>query len=81
MASITEAHKDRIVMTSMEAQSMNSSVISYISAMALATDLLEQKSITRKEFLSFEGKMREKYGLPKCSIYRDFHLIYPKNKR
>ena len=47
---------------------------SYIMAMALANRMLEMKLITKKEFVSFEEEMRQKYGLSKRSFYRDNHL-------
>ena len=43
--------------------------------------MLDSGTITRKEFLAFENKMLQKYGLPKCSLYRDFHLLYPLDQR
>ena len=52
-------------------------IINYLAAMTLADQMLESGTITRKEFLAFENKMRQKYGLPECSLYRDFHLLYP----
>ena len=47
-------------------------VTGYISSMTLADRLLCRKLISRKEFFAFEEKMRQKYGLEKTSIYRDF---------
>ena len=52
----------------------------YMAAITLANRLLEQALLTRREFLTFEEKMRRKYSLPKCSLYRDFHLIYPPSR-
>ena len=60
---------------------MNGNVISYIAAMTIAGKMLDSGTITRKEFLVFEEKMRLKYELPKCSFYRDFHLLYPLDQR
>ena len=59
----------------------NSTVIPYITAMAIAGRMLDQGVITRKEFLLYENKMLQKYGLPKCSLYRDFHLLYLPDQR
>ena len=59
----------------------NSAIIPYITAMSVAGRMLDQRVITRKEFLTFENKMLQKYGLPKCSLYRDFHLLYPLDQR
>ena len=56
---------------------MDDNIICYIAAMSIAGRMLDSGSITRKEFLVFEEKMRGKYALPKCSLYRDFHLLYP----
>ena len=52
----------------------------YMAAITLANRLLEQALLTRREFLAFEEKMRQKYGLPKCSLYRDFHLLCPPSR-
>ena len=59
----------------------NTAVMPYITAMAIAGRMLDSGTITRKEFLVFEEKMRLKYDLPKCSLYRDLHLLYPLDKR
>ncbi len=50
-------------------------MIAYLSAMSVATHLLDRALITEKEFYAFETRMREKYHIPANSIYRDFHLI------
>ena len=60
---------------------MDDGIINYIAAMAIAGKMLDNGTITRKEFLLFEEKMRLKYKLPKCSLYRDFHLLYPLDQR
>ena len=60
---------------------MDDNIICYMAAMATADRMLDSGMITRKEFLVFEEKMRLKYGLPKCSLYRDFHLLYPLDLR
>ena len=50
---------------------------SYISAMAAAREMRDSGILTDKEYLTVEEAMREKYGVPKGSIYRDFDLICP----
>ena len=56
-------------------------IIRYLATMALANKMLDDSIITRREFLAFEKRMREKYELTECSLYRDFHLLYPLNQR
>ena len=60
---------------------MDNNIICYVTAMAIAGRMLDSGTITRKEFLVFEEKMRLKYEIPKCSLYRDFHLLYPFDQR
>ena len=60
---------------------MDNNIIYYVTAMTMAGRMLDSGTITRKEFLVFEEKMRLKYEIPKCSLYRDFHLLYPLDKR
>ena len=60
---------------------MDNNIIYYVTAMTIAGSMLDSGTITRKEFLAFEEKMRLKYEIPKCSLYRDFHLLYPLDKR
>lgn len=50
---------------------------SYISAMAAAREMRDSGILTDKDYLTVEEAMREKYGVPKGSIYRDFDLICP----
>ena len=64
-----------------EVYSMGNNIICYMAAMTLANRMLDSATITLKEFLAFEDKMRLKYGLPECSLYRDFHLLYPLKQR
>jgi len=52
---------------------MDNNIIYYVTAMTMAGSMLDSGMITRKEFLVFEEKMRLKYEIPKCSLYRDFH--------
>ena len=60
---------------------MDNNIIYYVTAMTMAGSMLDSGMITRKEFLAFEEKMRLKYEIPKCSLYRDFHLLYPLDQR
>ena len=60
---------------------MDNNNIYYVTAMTIAGSMLDSGTITRKEFLAFEEKMRLKYEIPKCSLYRDFHLLYPLDQR
>ena len=50
-------------------------VAGYMCTMTLARRLLGRGLIARKEFVSFEEKMRVRYGLDKTSIYRDHRLL------
>ena len=50
-------------------------IAGYLSAMTVAGRLLDRGLIARKEFVSFEEKMRIRYGLEKTSIYRDHRLL------
>ena len=56
-------------------------LVPYLAAMALANQMLDNALITLKEFLTFENSLRLKYGLQECSLYRDFHLLYPSKQR
>ena len=60
---------------------MDNNIICYVAAMTMAGRMLDSGTITRKEFLAFEEKMRLKYEIPKCSLYRDFHLLYQPDQR
>ena len=60
---------------------MDNNIIYYVAAMTIAGSMLDSGTITRKEFLAFEEKMRLKYEIPKCCLYRDFHLLYPLDQR
>lgn len=64
-----------------EVYRMDDKIICYMAAMAIAGRMLDSGTITRREFLVFEEKMRLKYELPKCSLYRDFHLLYQPDQR
>ena len=50
-------------------------ITGYLSSMTLAGRMLDRKLIGRREFVSFEEKMRVRYGLEKSSIYRDHRLL------
>ena len=50
-------------------------ITGYLSSMTLAGRMLDRKLIGRREFVSFEEKMRVRYGLEKGSIYRDHRLL------
>ena len=56
-------------------------IIRYLAAMTLAGKMLDQGIIKMKEFLAFEERMRVKYDLPKCSLYRDLRLLYDADRR
>ena len=59
----------------------HTAIISYVTAMAMAERMLDQRMITKKEFLAFENKMLQKYKLSPHSLYRDLHLLYPLDQR
>lgn len=50
---------------------------SYIAAMAAGRKMRDSGFLTDQEYLIVEEAMREKYGVPKGSIYRDFDLLCP----
>ena len=50
---------------------------SYISAMVAARKMRNSGILTDKDYLIVEEAIREKYGVPKGSIYRDFDLLCP----
>lgn len=50
---------------------------SYISAVAAARKMRDSGILMDKDYLTVEEAMREKYGVPKGSIYRDFDLLCP----
>ena len=49
----------------------------YLIAMAIGHTLLDRKLLRKNEFLAFENVMREKYGLPRTSIFRDILVMFP----
>ena len=51
-------------------------LLHYHAAIAQGHVMLERGLITAHEFWVFEEKMREKYNLPRNSIYRDKLLLY-----
>lgn len=48
----------------------------YLLAMAIGHTLLDRKLLKKNEFLAFENLMREKYGLPQTSIFRDCIVMF-----
>lgn len=56
---------------------MDEQAFNYITAMAAARKMRDSGILTDKDYLIVEEAMREKYGVPKGSIYRDFDLICP----
>ena len=56
-------------------------IIRYHAAIAQANAMLCKGLITEAEFLRFEEKIRQKYNLPENSIFRDYRLISPGDKR
>ena len=52
-------------------------VFDYVAAMSAARKMRESGILTTQEYLIVEEAMREKYGVPKGSIYRDFDLLCP----
>ena len=59
----------------------DSNIICYHAAIAQANAMLRKGLITEAEFLRFEAKMCRKYNFPESSIFRDYRLIYPRDKR
>lgn len=56
---------------------MDEQAFNYITAMSAARRMRGSGILTDKDYLIVEEAMREKYGVPKGSIYRDFDLICP----
>lgn len=56
---------------------MNEEVFGYVSAIAAARRMRDSGILTDKDYLIVEQAMREKYGVPKASLYRDFDLLCP----
>lgn len=56
---------------------MDERFFNYVSAMAAARKMRDSGILTDKDYLTVEEAMREKYGVPKASIYRDFDLLCP----
>ena len=55
----------------------------YLLSMAIGHTLLDRKLLKKNEFLAYENIMREKYGLSRASIFRDYlvmHQEIPRNK-
>ncbi len=56
---------------------MNEEVFGYVSAIAAARRMRDSGILTDKDYLIVEQAKREKYGVPKASLYRDFDLLCP----
>lgn len=56
---------------------MDERAFSYIAAIASARQMRNNGILMDKDYLTVEEAMREKYGVPKDSIYRDFDLLCP----
>ena len=48
----------------------------YLIVMAIVHTLLDRNLLRKNEFLAFENLMREKYGLPQASIFRDYLVVF-----
>lgn len=53
-------------------------VFDYIAAMSAARKMRDSGILTAQEYLIVEEAVREKYVVPKGSIYRDFDLLCPR---
>ena len=45
-------------------------IMNYKTVIAIFQNLLDKGGITKDEFAKIKTLMGDKYGLPKCSIYR-----------
>lgn len=50
-------------------------VSNYLLSITIGHMLLDRKLLKMSEFMMFEKKMCEKYGLPQTSIFRDEFII------
>lgn len=50
-------------------------VSNYLLSITVGHMLLDRKLLKMNEFMMFEKKMCEKYGLPQTSIFRDEYII------
>ena len=50
-------------------------VSNYLLSITIGHMLLDRKLLKMNEFMAFEKKMYEKYGLPQTSIFRDEFVI------
>ena len=57
---------------------MDDALFSYVSAMALARQMRRAGILDDDEYQRVEEAMREKYNVPKSSIYRDLDLLCPR---
>ena len=54
---------------------MNENVINFISAVAMAKEMLNKGVISKKEYRKAETVLAKKYHINKSSLYRDNDLI------
>ncbi len=52
-------------------------IFDYVAAMSAARKMRDNGILTDQEYLIIEEAMREKYSVPKGSIFRDFDLLCP----
>ena len=57
---------------------VDEALLSYVSAMATARQMRRINVLTDDEYQRVEEAIREKYNVPKGSIYRDFDLLCPR---
>lgn len=57
---------------------VDEATFSYVTAMAMARQMRRSGILTDEEYQRVEEAMREKYNVPKDSIYRDFDLLCPR---
>lgn len=57
---------------------VDDALFSYVSAMALVRQMRRAGVLDDDKYQRVEEAMREKYNVPKSSIYRDFDLLCPR---
>lgn len=60
-----------------DVKTMDDRIFDYVSAASAARKMRDSGILTDRDYLTVEEAMREKHGVPKGSIYRDFDLICP----
>lgn len=55
--------------------SLGDGITGYIASVAVAGVMLNNGIISKREFLSLEKQLLEKYGIPENSIYRDYRIV------